>query len=294
MHSVGLPLCVIWPLLAAGSASAGSTLPSPAPATCAPMPIASTQAKPSIRPPHIQPISARAWAKFFLSAKEALDVAHHAIVVDVRPSSEAATFWIPGAIRIAPEFLSANALVQSADKVLLIGSGRDDLRLLGILQAAQGQKLQDHARIVSGGFPAWHRAGGSIMGDITSLDSPAVLDPKEFHDLIARAVPILLVGKLSLDEKKAMPKARELREGVSVGATINSLRTDAGPGQEPIVLVLRSSNKIAEWSSAWTSAFHQTPYLFVDSGDRYIGYLDQQNRIAANAGKPLLRRCDAR
>jgi hypothetical protein len=119
-----------------------------------------------------------------------------------------------------------------------------------------------------------------------------MLHPKEFHDLIAQGAVILVLGKASPDERKVFPNVFELSPALSPQAAIASVPTKVA-GQAPIVLVLRSRANAAEWTRAWLDAFHGALYIFVDPGQRYVDFLDQQTLIASNANKPLQHPCGA-
>jgi len=275
------------------SANASDYLLAAAPASCPPVQTAPAQsAKVTSPAPKPEPISAQTRARFFVSAKDAVAGSKQALIVDVRLGQDVGKLWIPDAIHLLPEFLSTNALVQSAETVFLVDDGKDESRLLHSVEGLQ-TKQKNPLRIVSGGVPAWYRAGGATAGNVALLDAPAILEAKEFHDLVMQRATIAVIGKPSAEERKAFPKLVELPADTTLRAGIASLQGRVIQ-QSPTVILLRSADKAAEWNKAWLDAFHQAPYLFVDAGNRYTGFLEQQKQIAANANKPLQHRCDVR
>ncbi len=220
---------------------------------------------------------------------DAVTEAKHALLIDVRRDPEITNFWIPNAIHVQPNFLPSNALAQSPDTVVLIGNGKDEAQLLQAVQGLQRSR-RNPIRILSGGLPAWYRAGGAVEGNIALLDAPAILDASEFHDLAMQGATMVMLGKLSPEQRKAFPKLVELPADITPQAAIASLRGRVTE-ETPVVLLLHDTAKATDWTKRWLDAFHQSLYIFVDPGSRYAGFLDQQKRIAANAGKPLQHPC---
>ena len=225
-----------------------------------------------------------------MSAKAALTEAKHALLIDVRRDQDIAKFWIPNAIHVQPSFLSSNALAQNADTVVLVGDGKDDAQLLQAVQSLQRSR-KNSIRIVSGGLPAWYRAGGTVEGNIALLDAPAILDASEFHDLAVQNATIVMLGKPSSEQRKTFPKLVELPADITPQAAIASLHGRVTGPTPVVVVLLHTADTATDWSKRWIDAFHQSLYIFVDPGNRYAGFLDQQKRIAANAGKPLQHPC---
>jgi len=230
-------------------------------------------------------------SKIFVSASGGVEELGKALLVDVRLSAGRAKEWVPDAIRVPPDFLKINALVQGTDLVFLIGDGKDEARIYEAVKDIPRKNLKP-LKIISGGVPEWHRAGGPVAGDTSVFDGPAEVNEQEFVQLIRQGAIVALVGNATPLQRQAIGEFMELPPGAGVETNTASVRprlSDAG-----FVLVLSNRADVGLWTRAWITAFHRSPFIFVDPGDRYVKFLDQQSRIAANAGKPLQHRCDWR
>lgn len=190
-----------------------------------------------------------------------------------------------------PHFLKANSLIGSADTIFLIGDGKDEARIYEAIKDIPRKNLQP-LKIVAGGLPEWHAAGGPVAGDTSIFDAPAEVNELEFVQLMRQGATVAILGKTTLGQKEAMGQVVEVPPTASIETNIETLRpklSDSG-----FVLVLPGKADVGPWTHAWSAMFHRSPFIFVDPGDRYVKFLDQQFQIAANAGKPLQHRCDWR
>jgi len=281
---LGLALCST----AAGRLRAEERLMTP-PEACPALATGSGHQNAGSRPRPQILISASTRAKVFVPATDAVDPSTPSVVFDTRLGADHSKVWIPGALRIGPEFVRTNPLVQNTDSVFLIGDGKDEARIYEAVQNIPRKSLKP-LKIVSGGLPEWHRAGGAVSGDASLLDAPVLVNEREFHELLRQGATVGMIGKATSEQKQVIGDVVELATDASVEDDIEVLRrriSDSG-----FVLVLPGATDVDRWTRAWLAAFHRSPFIFVDPGSRYANFLDQQGQIAANAGTPLQHRCD--
>lgn len=236
-------------------------------------------------------VSRDARAKFFVSARDALKTSTRSLVVDVRPDGERTQLWLPGAAHVSADFLSSNTLIRSTDSVLLIGNGKDDARLLAAARKVPRNKTQS-VQIVSGGIAAWRRAGGEVAGDAVALNRPAFIDEKDLHELMAQGALLAAATKLAAD-RRFLREPLVITNNVDDQKNIAVLRQHASVNR-PLILVLPNGETATRWAHVVSEALDQVPFVFVDAGNRYADFLERQRKIVADAGKPLLHRCDVR
>jgi len=228
----------------------------------------------------------------FISAEDAKIALESSQLVDVRSDKETQAVWIPQARRAPLEFLSKISFLEKEKTLFLVGNGKNDIALF---QAAKTliASSQSHVHVIQGGLSAWHQAGGAIQGNTAALAQPLLLNVAEFHVMLMQGAYVLSFD--TTPSRQIQLPARlwiSLSQKKSPVSQLKRLAKRFPSRLTPKILLLPDTAQLMPWRMAWNDVFHQEPLIFVGEKQQYQAYLDQQNRIATHANKPLLHRCD--
>lgn len=223
-------------------------------------------------------------------AAKALLADRSVALIDVRPPALTGIVWIPGAARLSVTQLTGNLLVKSSRTAVLIGNGKDTFAL-----RQQCQKLHEagltQIRVLEGGIPAWHHAGGVTVGATGSLDRPLVLEPGEVDQIIHDdKATLLFVGTKPSSAWRAS-KARLLQASKAELPNVILQRVANSKKGNVTVIVLRGGDDPDRWRNAARALALAEPFFFIGEASRYDAYLEEQASIAANANKPRETAC---
>jgi rhodanese-related sulfurtransferase len=219
--------------------------------------------------------------------------------IDVRPAPAVSAARIPGALQIPLSALPTKEFLKHAP-VVLIGTGRDD----GDLGRACGE-LKRHGfqqvKLLRGGVRAWYDAGRLLLRDAALAQTVDRLSPLELHRQAASA-PWAVVS-IDVDATTELPRTAIRSQRISVGGdftrAVNMIRRiqvelAGGPDAErpnAIVAITRDEHSSTQLSEAIRRAGLRDVLTLEGGAQGYQAFLVQQQSIAANAGKPLLRPC---
>lgn len=217
----------------------------------------------------------------------------HAVLVDVRPSSAFSTAWIPGAANLSLEAVSTNVLVKASNTVVLIGNGKDTVRLQQRCTDLHKRGLSQ-LRVLDGGLPAWLRAGGAVVGNVAAIDQPLLLDGRELHEVLQQpgAVLVFAEGRPTLALAAAGARIVKASAKNALSKAVLGRIPRAMAKETAAVIFLPSSGNPAAWRASARSMGLPDPLFFVGDASRYDAYLQQQARIAASANKPRSSACE--
>jgi rhodanese-related sulfurtransferase len=219
--------------------------------------------------------------------------------IDVRPAPAVSAARIPGALQIPLSALPTKEFLKRTP-VILIGTGRDDGDLGRACGELKRQGFQ-HVKLLRGGVRAWYDAGRPLLRDAAFSQTLDRLSPLELHRQAASA-PWAIVG-VDLDANTELPRTVFRSERIDVGnnfaraaAMIRRLQVDLtrGPDAERpnvIVVIGRDEHTSAQISDAIRHAELRNVLTLEGGALSYQAFLVQQQNIAANAGKPLVRPC---
>lgn len=220
-----------------------------------------------------------------VAATELLSADARTILVDVRPQRQIARAWVPGAVGIPAVLVGRDPLVKASASAVLMGNGRDTRRLLRLCTTLRADGLRQ-VRVLDGGVPGWHRAGGRVTGDTASLEAPLQLDDGELHEMLRhREAALLLAGVDAGDAIEASAVRIVERQAVSVSPKAVLKRLDGRLGSSAIVVMLPSIGGAAAWRDAAISAGMTEPLFYIGDGSRYDKFVKRLASIEEGASR---------
>jgi len=228
-----------------------------------------------------------------IDAPELLASPSRPTLVDIRPPASYTNAWIPGSANLGIELLANNALVRTSVSVVLVGDGKDTARLLHRCSLLHESGLSQ-IRVLDGGLPAWLRAGGSLAGNVASIDQPLVLGEGELYEVLHQPGAILVFGEGRPTAALTESAARIVQAKGANASPKLLLRSIpiAVAKRAAAVVFLSSAREIPAWRTTARSMSLPEPLFFVGGASRYDAYLEQEARIAAAAKKPRQSTCD--
>lgn len=218
---------------------------------------------------------------------DALRGAAEALLVDVRRSD--AGVRVPGALQLSLTQLKVDPVVSASSLVVLIGDGKDTMRLLQRCVGLRAQGLRQ-LRVLDGGLPAWHRSGGATAGAMASLEQPLRLSPSELNSLIRQGETTLIFAGLAPSPAwDELPNRKLQVPSTEVPSTVLGRIAHA---TDTIVVILPDGGDPYPWQAAALAMSRGDPLFFIGKASRYDDYLHQLASIATHANLPLPGRCE--
>jgi rhodanese-related sulfurtransferase len=218
--------------------------------------------------------------------------------VDVRSPAQTRAAKIPGALEIPLSDLPQKRFLATLP-IVLVGTGFDEADLADTCRTLRESGFA-RVKLLRGGVRAWQMAGRPLAttGNEATLDT---LAPVDFHAHVRDAswlvvgvgvardesLPSTLVGLVRVDADAEPQKAIAAIE--QKRAALARASGDARPALM-VVVAADASSMVALRSEARRGRVPDV--LFLDGGlAGYRRFLDEQQRVAASAGKPLVRPC---
>lgn len=214
------------------------------------------------------------------------------VLVDVRPAKDVAVASIPGAANLGLESLANHLLVKTASRVVLVGDGKDTLRLMRHCRALRERGLSQ-IEVLDGGLPAWRRAGGAVTGDASTFDRPLRLTERDLHELLRQPEDFLMVALERPTPAIADSGVRIVKgnAGSPAKAVLRQV-SSAVARKRTLVVLLPEGRDPAAWQSAARELQLAEPLFFVGATSRYDAYLEELARITEAAQRPRVGVCE--
>jgi len=213
--------------------------------------------------------------------------------VDVRSPATIQSYRLAGVLEIALSDLPRKAFLKQ-QSIVLIGSGFDDADLAQACEVLHADGFSK-VKLLRGGVRTWQQAGRAAVRAGADF-APDSIAPAAFHRGVSDA-PWLVLG-VGLPPSDGLPKLARMRavdgkDGIAVIAQARSELAQMPEEKRPslIVVVAQDAASLRELREAARRA-RVADIVFLEGGlAAYRQFLTEQESIAANAGKPLVRPC---
>jgi rhodanese-related sulfurtransferase len=271
--------------------------PTVVPSDCPAAVIAMAGEAPAVRRPQaeaIPPIEPQVQQACRLAVEEYLRERANFILVDAREQSERAHVRIPGALPLSVGAIPSKHFLDGA-RVALVGTGLDDAELgaqCGQLHAAGMSQV----RVLVGGVRALAQQGQPLSGDNVALADLDWVLPRELHRFATQtAARVVLIGidasatlPASLEHARRWPVSADWMRNAQLLTKMSNSTADT-----PIVAVTADQHSAQSLHAALQAVQASQVYVLRDGIAAYLSYLDEQQRIAANANIRLIKPCGA-
>lgn len=222
-----------------------------------------------------------------IGAKDLLGQPRSGVLVDVRRGES--PVWVPGTLQLGVSELADSPAIQPQKRVVLLGDGKDTASLLRQCAALRSRGLSQ-LQVLDGGVPAWHRAGGTVVGDVASLERPLQLASHEVHSILQDgSAAVIFAGE---SPTSAWAKSSNRLVQARAAETPAVVLRRIARGSAPIVIVLPDGGDPAPWRNAARASALDDPLFFIGEASRYDAYRHEQANIAAHANAPPSSLCE--
>ena len=242
------------------------------------------------------------------------------VVVDIRSATAYAQLSVAGSLNIPASSLKNRAFLKP-QSLLLIDDGKSTSTVQAICDDLADAGFKD-VRALQGGLRTLHAMGQAVVGSPRQIEQLGTMTAKEFHAVVGRPgwqVMLVETGAEAatgtgvgirtragagsgvsdtVNQAKALfiPVAKIIAEPVTPATLAHALseatRETIHKNSATTVIIIGASDALRIDSQAKFSAEHRAQILFLaDSLDGYAAFLNQQNLMLAQAGKPLVRPC---
>lgn len=208
-------------------------------------------------------------------------------LVDVRAGDEAARLRIPSAMNVRLLDISNSLFVPNDGRsVVLIGDVADaprSLRACADAREAGGREL----RVLRGGVRAWYRAGGQVAGDVAALNKPQTIRASSVWQLLHWPGAVLVTDG-SPATMGLIPDF--LIDSITRSPDMAAKKIHAQVGQKSLLAIIVMLDRDIDqraWRHALLTAGLPEPVFYGEGIDAYAGWMKQQQRITAQAGRSL-------
>ena len=242
------------------------------------------------------------------------------VVVDIRSATAYAQLSVAGSLNIPASSLKNREFLKP-QSLLLIDDGKSTSTVQAICDDLADAGFKD-VRALQGGLRTLHAMGQAVVGSPRQIEQLGTMTAKEFHAVVGRPgwqVMLVETGAEAatgtgvgirtragagsgvsdtVNQAKALfiPVAKIIAEPVTPATLAHALseatRETIHKNSATTVIIIGASDALRIDSQAKFSAEHRAQILFLaDSLDGYAAFLNQQNLMLAQAGKPLVRPC---
>lgn len=147
-----------------------------------------------------------------------------AMLIDVRSQGEFTRSHIDGAMNLSPSEVLTKDYLKTR-QVVLIGSGRDDHRLL-VTCAQLKQRGFGSVKVIRGGMLSWSERGLPVLGDAAPLDQVRTLNAMELLALSQVEGISILLAPDAVAYSRWIPAAASLADLTSDNKSVRSKKAD--------------------------------------------------------------------
>jgi len=213
-------------------------------------------------------------------------------VVDIRSAAAYAQLSVAGSLNIPASSLKNREFLKP-QSLLLIDDGKSISTLQGLCDDLTDAGFKD-VRALQGGLRTLHAMGQPVIGSPRQIEQLGMMTAKEFHAVVGRpGWQVVGVGRGIVQAKELfIPVAKIIAEPVTPAALTHALTESFQKNSATTLIVIGVTDALRIDSQNQLSAEHRAQVVFLaDSLDGYAAFLNQQNLMLAQAGKPLVRPC---
>lgn len=213
-------------------------------------------------------------------------------VVDIRSAAAYAQLSVAGSLNIPASSLKNREFLKP-QSLLLIDDGKSISTLQGLCDDLTDAGFKD-VRALQGGLRTLHAMGQPVIGSPRQIEQLGMMTAKEFHAVVGRpGWQVVGVGRGIVQAKELfIPVAKIVAEPVTPAALTHALTESFQKNSSTTFIIIGVTDALRIDSQNQLSAEHRAQVVFLaDSLDGYAAFLNQQNLMLAQAGKPLVRPC---
>ena len=214
------------------------------------------------------------------------------VVVDIRSATAYAQLSAAGSLNIPASSLKNREFLKP-QSLLLIDDGKSSSAVQGLCDDLADAGFKD-VRALQGGLRTLHAMGQPVIGSPRQIEQLGMMTAKEFHAVVGRpGWQVVGVGRGIVQAKELfIPVAKIIAEPVTPAALTHALTESFQKNSSTTFIIIGVTDALRIDSQNQLSAEHRAQVVFLaDSLGGYAAFLNQQNLMLAQAGKPLVRPC---